>query len=249
VTERLQENIEQLYAVFSKYPGNVQMKGSPLYGDLEKWNRDLFSKPLRELTADDLSRFSGKVITTWGEVNDLKHFLPRILELTALLKPPYMIWVTFDRFEMSGWKSWPAEEYEAIKTYMLCLWDNLLSDESEKAEWEFDNYFSTLAHFYPGFEDLLAAWNKNTSKAATKHLGKYVYDQKYILFNKKYISGLHNKNENIKAFQSWLLSDQVIGRLEQGYFLYANEEFAETLSWAEKMLSDEKKTISARNAT
>src|SRR5688572_3646991 len=218
------------------------MTGSSLYGALEKWNRDLFSKQLRELSADDLSRFCGKVITTWGEADDLKHFLPRILELTALLKPPYMIWVTFDRLEMTGWQSWPAEEYEAVKMYMLCLWDSLLSDESEKAESEFDNYFSTLAHFYPVFEDLVAVWNKNTSKAATKHLGQYVYQQKYTLFGKKYIAGLYKKNENIIPFQSWLLSDQVINRLEQAYFLYANEEFAETLSWAEKMLNDEKKS-------
>lgn len=152
MTEGLQENIEQLYAVFSKYPGNPEMEGSSLYGDLEKWNRDLFSKPLRKLSAGDLSRFSGKVITTWGDADDMKHFLPRILELTALLKPPYMIWVTFDRLEMTGWQSWPADEYETIKMYMLRLWDSLLSDESEKAESEFDNYFSTLAHFYPGFD-------------------------------------------------------------------------------------------------
>ena len=162
MTERLQENIEQLYSVFSKYPGNPQMLGSALYGNIEKWNRDLFSKPLRELSADDLSLFSGKVITTWGEAADLKHFLPRILELTAFLKPPYMIWVTFDRLEMTGWKSWPADEYEAIRTYMLCLWDNLLSDESEKAEWEFDNYFSTPVTTIPRINAFCARKN-NTS--------------------------------------------------------------------------------------
>lgn len=221
------------------------MKGSPLYADLEKWNRDLFSKKLRELSADDLSLFSGKVITTWGDIDDMKHFLPRILELTALLEPPYMIWVTFDRLEMTGWQSWPADEYEAVKTYMLCLWDSLLSDESEKAESEFKDYFSTLAHFYPTFEDLLSVWTKNTSKAATKHLGKYVYEQKHHLFDSRFIDGLYNKKENVPALQKWLLSDQVITRLEQAYFLYADEEYAGILSWAEKMLRDEKKSISS----
>ncbi|WP_127503809.1 hypothetical protein [Actinoplanes solisilvae] len=39
--------------------------------------------PLRELTAGDLERYTFKAMGTWGEEADLRHFLPRILELFA----------------------------------------------------------------------------------------------------------------------------------------------------------------------
>lgn len=86
MTSRLKNSIKELYETFEIYHSGPKMKGSPLYHDLEKWNDDLFSKPLNELNQDDLSRYTGKAMTTWGNANDYKHFLPRIFELTAELR-------------------------------------------------------------------------------------------------------------------------------------------------------------------
>ena len=239
MTEKLQAIIEQLYVVFSKYPGRSDMPGSPLYDDLPKWNAALFSKPLRRLSDADLSRFAGKMITTWGEEEDLKHFLPRMLELTANLQTPYEVWILFERLQMANYTNWPREEYDILQEYMISLWDDFLTDESEKAQWEFMSYFPPLAHFYADFNDIINVWDNNHSRGALQHLVNFVFDENYNLFTKGFIEGFHKKKEHVPELKSWLLSDKVINRLEQSYFSPENEAFAERISWVEKILRNE----------
>lgn len=79
MTEKLKNSVEKLYETFEKYHSGPTMIGSPNYDDLRTWNRLIFKKPLRELDEDDLSRFTGKAITTWGNANDYKHFFLEFL--------------------------------------------------------------------------------------------------------------------------------------------------------------------------
>ena len=72
MTGRLKDSIENLYETFGKYHSGPIMSGSPNYNDLGIWNRLIFEKPLRELGEEDLSRFTKKAITTWGNANDYK---------------------------------------------------------------------------------------------------------------------------------------------------------------------------------
>ena len=69
----LDDKIRQLYDTFSVYPLNRGMEGCPCcVKDTDKMR--LLSKPLRELAADDLSKYYWKAMTTWGAVDDFKHF-------------------------------------------------------------------------------------------------------------------------------------------------------------------------------
>ena len=79
----LTEAIQELYRVFKPYQVRRHPEGCPCcVSDSDK--RRLFSKPLSDLSPDDLGRFAWKALTTWGTVEDLKHFLPRLLELVAI---------------------------------------------------------------------------------------------------------------------------------------------------------------------
>ncbi len=240
MTDKLKIGIENLYDTFSRYHGNPNMTGSPLYGDLDKWNKSLFCKPLRELTSEDLSRFAGKVITTWGDTSDLKHFLPRLFELTAFLDTPYDIWILYQKLEAAEWHTWDAKEQQVINQFSLTLWENLLLDNSEKAEWEFDDYFAALAHFYPNFNDLTERWLTENSFSAIKHLTNYIYDNASYLFLKNHIRGNEKSSRNIVAFKSWLLSDNVIQKLTDVYYEFEKTSLAEKISWTLKILEDEK---------
>ncbi len=164
MTSKIEKIIAQLYETFEKYHSNLSMSGSPLYGDLEKWNQELFSKSLKDLSDEDLSRFTGKAITTWGNELDYKHFLPRIFELIAELRSPYEIWIAFEKLSLAGWKNWKEEEQKLVQEYMIVLWESMLYDESEKAASEFQNYFAVIAHFYPIFNDLLILWRLQNLK-------------------------------------------------------------------------------------
>ena len=217
------------------------MQGSTNYDDLETWNKDLFSKQLKDLTADDLSRFAGKAMTTWGDVNDYKHFLPRIFELTGELNTPYELWIAFEKLNYGHLNNWEDIEVKAIHNYMLALWDNLLQIDTEQAQWIFKDYFSSIANFYPRFTDLIKTWEDNSEIVATKHLANYIFEERHSIFDKGFIDGFHKKNDNIKELKEWLLSDKTRKRLEQAFYKYEKESFAENLSWAEKILNDEMK--------
>jgi len=241
MTSQLKASVDKLYTVFSEYEGNLNMQGSPIYANLEIWNKKLFSKPLRDLNATDLCRFTGKAMTTWGNVNDFKHFLPRIFELTAQLDTPYEIWVAFEKLEYGGWHSWEDVEKEIVLQYMISLWDSLLKDGSEEAQGFFQDYFSAIAYFYPSFNDLLLIWEKDTSKTAIFHLANFIFQQRENIFDKGFLEGFYRKTEHIENLKNWLLSDQIMSRLEKAFFRFEDERYSDTISWAEKILTDEKR--------
>lgn len=187
-----------------------------------------------------MSRFAGKVISTWGDTNDLKHFLPRLFELTALLDTPYDVGILYQKLQDGGFQTWDTEEQNAINEFSLAMWDNLLYDDGERAEWEFDDYFVSLSHFYPNFNDLTGLWKSNDSFSSIKHLANYVYNNANNLFMKTH-KGVNEKN--IEALKTWLISDNVIQKLTNAFYQYEKTELAEKISWVIKILEDEKYSI------
>lgn len=241
MTDKLKISIEKLYDIFGKYQGLSKLEGSPNYGDLDSWNKQLRSKNLRELTDEDLSRFAGKVISTWGDENDFRFYLPRILELTAHLKTPYDIWILYSKFEDANWKSWDDKEQRAINDFTLELWNNLLNDDSEKAEGEFNDYFSAFAYYFHDFARILNVWESNDSFASIKHLANYIYNEQINLFHHNYISGIEKNTKHIEQFKKWLTSDKILTKIENSFYQNEESEIAERLSWLEQMLTYVKK--------
>ena len=188
-----------------------------------------------------MTRFAGKVILTWGDENDYKFYLPRILELTAELKTPYQIWTLYSRLEDANWKTWDIEEQNAINDFTLELWRNLLNDNSEEAEWEFKDYFHAIANFYPDFSQVLKVWEINDSLASVKHLTNYIFDERQNLFDKNYIDSVEKNTKNIEQFQAWLTSDKTISKIEKAFYDNEKTEIAERISWVEQILTNEKK--------
>lgn len=240
MNNNLRSAIQDLYTVFSKYPGNRNMEGSPNYGSsIVEWNQSLFSKSLAKLSDDDLSRFVGKAMTTWGGVGDLKHFIPRILELTAQYQTPYEIWIALDKLELANWKDWEENEKKAILNYLESLLENILNDESDLAEVNFIDYLTSIIYFYPYFDKLLIILEKSISKAKYKHLSNFIVEQSELIFRKGKIDGFKKYDKNVKEFQYWLVRSSFIQELSSAFFKYEREDFAHKISWAEQLLSNE----------
>ena len=241
MTDKLKILTENLYTTFADYQGKSKLEGSPLYDDLDIWKKELRSKKLRELTDEDLSRFAGSVIYTWGDEDDFRCYLPRILELTAELKTPYDIWDLYNRLEEANWKTWDINEQTAINEFTIELWNNLLSDNSEKAEFEFEDYFHAIAYFYSDFSEILKVWETNNYLSSAKHLANYVFYERQHLFEKNFIDSREKNTKNISEFKTWLVSDKIIKKIEQAFFENENEEIAERFSCVEQILDYEKK--------
>lgn len=83
-TAELNEAIERLYSTFGSYPLRDRIDSCPCCRGPQE-TRHLHTKTLRELSAEDHGLYAFRAMTTVGDVDDFRHFLPRILELVAEL--------------------------------------------------------------------------------------------------------------------------------------------------------------------
>ncbi len=107
--------IENLYVAFGKYPLKERIDGCPCC-NLGRAEKGLHSKELRELGWDELGLYTFKAMTTFGDVADFKHFLPRICELYVedIFAATYDVGILFSKLEYADWRDWPDHEHAAV---------------------------------------------------------------------------------------------------------------------------------------
>ncbi len=243
MNNQIKNIISQIYKIFSKYPENRKIQASTSNEELIKWNNQIFSKPLKELTQDELSNFVSKTMTTYGELSDFKHFLPRILELISEYKAPYDLEILFSKLEYGNWKKWKNDEKKIIENYMLELWKQILNDEIIDAEDEFDDYFFSISKYYYDFRTLLNIWEETLKKSESsiKHLANFVIGNRYCLF---YESDKYNRyverisKEKKEILKKWILSDKLKKLINTNSV--KNEKLYISLSECEKILNYER---------
>jgi hypothetical protein len=76
--EQIQSAVRDLYKVFAIYPIEDHIDACSHCVSAEDQAR-IKSKPLQELTEDDLQKYAFKAISTWGNVDDFRAFLPRFV--------------------------------------------------------------------------------------------------------------------------------------------------------------------------
>ncbi len=100
-TSELRTVIESLYEIFVTYPLRADTSACACCHSAYDEQR-LHTKPFRKLNADDLRQYAGDALFVWGEVDDFKHFLPRIFELEVAHGDSF---VDPQRPNLMSWKS------------------------------------------------------------------------------------------------------------------------------------------------
>lgn len=215
---------ENLYSTFSKYSFKSSMEGCPCcVSSLD--NSTLYSKPLRELEDEDLSRYAFKAMTTWGDVNDYKHYLPRIFELTATRKLMVETFVTLGKLEYAKWKEWDEQEQLSIIEFLNAWW---------KYDVNHGNYFDQevlveLHKYMNNIKTMLNQWNLDIETQGFKNFVEFIEDHYYELAGKNKSFQSLSVNE-VKLLKSWAESN--IDKLESGFFKYEKKDkaFSEKIS-------------------
>ncbi|TGE20972.1 hypothetical protein [Hymenobacter metallicola] len=234
----LQNAVEDLYRAFGGYPLS-SLEGCPCCVSAADKGK-VTHRALRELTEDDLGRYAGKAMTTWGTVEDFKHFLPRLFELTAEFRAPYDEYLIFGKLEYGRWRTWPTAEIEAVERYFLALWDVVLVSESEA--WQFQDYFVALAGSYPHFDELLQRWEASTDPTAWVLLGDEVCEHRHAIFQNKYFNGPFLASVPLsQRFRAWVTSQAVRDKLLAAFSQCSDETTAEKLGVAYDLIEYELK--------
>jgi hypothetical protein len=216
IPEKLENSIENLYSVFSKYEINSKIIGCPCcVSDRDK--EKIHSKELRNLQEEDLSRYAFKAMTTFGNVVDFKHFLPRILELLMDDNLGVSTFVIFGKLEYGHWENWERGEQEAIKIFFFEWWEYFL----EKKTYFDKDLFYGIYRLTNDIDQLLQSWKVNITK------NNFVI---YVDFIQYYYQDFINKKHEFKDFDEtdfnkflkWIKENAK--DLEAGFYYYENQD-------------------------
>lgn len=110
--------IQNLYTTFARYPLRAEVPFCDHCHDAGEVAL-LRRVPLHSLAPRDLNHIAFDLVTTFGELPELKHLLPRVYELMAagandLGFDPY---VQAGKLQLTFWRTWPQPEQEALSAF------------------------------------------------------------------------------------------------------------------------------------
>lgn len=200
----LAEAIEGLYGAFSAYPLAQAVVGCPCCVSAED-EAQIRGRPLRALTAEDLGRYAFKAMTTWGDGNDFKHFLPRLLELVTdadSIVGEVDVEVLFGKLRYGKWQAWPEQEREAVSRYFTALWRFLLTCSPEAAT--LDGYLCGIGQVEDDLAPYLDVWKNMKTGAALDELVTFVNSQESLHKHRLTNAFWFNRQKQMSQVVDWL---------------------------------------------
>lgn len=130
------------------------------------------------MTPKDLHFYAFCAMTTMGDVQDFRHFLPRILELLndddflgSLDRE-----VVLSKLRYGKWEAWPEEEQGVIREYLNALWRSKLRIPPPDNSYEnlpIAHWLCALARAERDLAPYLRVWDAEPSEAATANLTRF----------------------------------------------------------------------------
>ncbi|AKF06222.1 hypothetical protein [Sandaracinus amylolyticus] len=167
ITPALRDAIEQLYRVFARYPRPRAVEGCPCcVTDADRAR--LHRAPLRDLRAEDLSRYAFKALSTWGDARDFRHFLPRILEIVCDAHDDLRVddQIVLGKLRHADWTCWPRDEQDAITRWLDAWWLDVLTGDRDTA-WRGATVLSSILATGHPLAPLLATFDVELAQSAT----------------------------------------------------------------------------------
>lgn len=183
------------------------------------------ARPLRLLSTDDLHPLMWRALSTWGDEAELKHFLPRVLELIAgdEVSEEAVASIFLQRVAML-WRIWPGDERAAVEMFLRAWWPAMLS--------EFPRAFTPFSFLQSNGElglpigPYLVHWETREDKAAARHLAWLVAD---LCFD------VASDDEWYAVLVQWFERPATARRLEAGISNASTPEVAAELSRAREL--------------
>lgn len=228
VQQNFNSALENLYTVFAKYPFRANMPCC-IPHCLDQAELDVLGKkPLPEITAQELRPFAAHLLTTCGEVNDLKFVLPRLFELTVQKQLEYPTCeAVFGKLAAANWLDWQTDEIEAVKMFLGSWW-LLELDQAENIE----TVFSALCCTQSDPRSFLMAWRDlqpaSLANFVNQHLTMFALGKGFNAFIPKSV---------IPSILEFFQEPETRAAFEQAFYKETDTQQLQVLSWAEQVLT------------
>lgn len=224
----LHEAVERLYEVFARYPLITPVTGCPCCTTPADYAM-LASKPLRQLTAKDLRKYATKALTTWGDVNDFRHFLPRLFEAMFFdnLTGEVNAEIVFDKLPYGEWRTWPQAEQDAIEQMLPVLWQTRLDTFPSFVNGHYDLLWAddveeclcSIGQLVEDVSPFLATWLHTDSASAIYHLAQFANS---IVYHNGKVDGYWQPSQRASLL-NWLTNPLTLDTLETGFLTHFDE--------------------------
>jgi hypothetical protein len=226
--ESLEIAIEALYATFSGYRAPVEPELSPLKEHLTEQARMLHRARLGEIDGEMLWPYAFHALTTWGGLDEFKHFLPRMLEL--LWREPH--WVEADllvgKLDYAVWRNWAETEQRAVEQF-LDRWFGAILDDDRCIGLAGD-FLHGLGRLRESIAPWLQRWAECDSRTATLQLADLI-ERERPLYKRGRLSGSWVEPARTELTE-WLRSPEIADRLEAEYLHAPNAPAADRIASA-----------------
>jgi hypothetical protein len=200
--------IDRAYSAFSQYSFPWQLDGSPMKPVHEILSA-LSSVPLRHLGADKIGPYSGSAIWTIGDINDYKHFLPRIMELSITYPNEHMGLgpeIIALKLNQNQWLSWQQDEQVAIEAVFFAAWKIALS---QHPMYQACSWLHGIACLEVRVSDALDLWWATPSPFAALNCASLILDQSVSLEQRTVLDWDDVRPAINGQIAAWLLSDRI----------------------------------------
>lgn len=171
---RLRTSLEQLYGVFNTYTMSDPFEYCDhciAADDVARFR----ATPVHELTHDDLWTIATNIMLTICSAQDLKYFLPRLIE-GAVENAGYNSEVVFGAMARAEFASWCEEERDSVSIYVRAQAEaNLIVDPSDTYDiWAMSTLLCSASMLPVDLAALLDKWVDDDRPIAQRQLLEYV---------------------------------------------------------------------------
>ncbi len=172
----------------------------------------LLSKPLRDLSPDELTSYASSVFLTVGSEADFRYYLPRILEITVTDSG----WwpdpeVVGHKLSLAAWSKWSVAERESITRLFEIHFDELVAATDG---WSLDSWLCGLARsgteLKPFLDKLsanpaaaLAVYQQNANELMDRRLGNAFWEDAPQAALQQIVAWFHSPDISLLILRSY----------------------------------------------
>jgi hypothetical protein len=242
--QALAASVECLYDEFSTFALRPVIEGCPHCINPND-QTPIHSKALRSLTAEDLQKYAWKAMTTWGNVDDFRHFLPRLLELLAEGDFAYFIdnEIITGKLRYAHWENWTKAQRGAVNDFFKAYWNRVMREYPISTE--ADVALCAIGNAVDDVNEFLTTWGNDSSLPSVCHLADFIDSNSSALRRSRKLQNAFwgDRRDQMEQVLAWLQSPSLREHIERMFYRYEQSQpiLAASLSTA----SDTLKAVSS----
>lgn len=160
-----------------------------------------------------------------GDVEDFKHYLPRIFELLSTTDFVVDTFVVLGKLNYGNWTCWPVDEQNAIKVFLLSWWYDSVKHKTYFNKEAFIEIHKLLGEIELLLNKWVLSFEDNSFITYVDLISNYYKDFLYVKKTFKVLD-----KETIDKVVAWITDKK--GMIEAGFYYYEklDPEFAEEVS-------------------